>query len=109
MKTVTVEVKTLYTIDIQFSDFAEIFSKAKTDEWKPKEAFKEFNLEDTTLGNLRKCFETLKEVASIRYLVDKLGFDGIDNYGHYNKRKGVYTMRVYDRGDTRNGSYNMEG
>lgn len=108
MKIVTTEVKTLYTIDVQFTDFSEIFSKAKTDELRPSKAFKEFNLEDTSLGYVRDCFKALKEDASIKYLVDRLGFDGIDNYGYYNKRKGVYTMRVYHRGDTLNGNYNME-
>ena len=105
MKITKKQVKTLYTIDVQFRDFSQVFSAAKTDEWRPNSAFKEFDLNDTTVGNVRDCFQNLKEAASIEYLVSKLGFDGIDNYGYYNKRKCCYTMVVYDNGDTLNGAY----
>ena len=88
MKITKSEVKTIYTIDIQFKDFANIFSAAKSDEWKPKAAFKEFDLTDTTIGNINNCFKGLREVDSIKYIVDKLGFDGVENHGYYNKRKG---------------------
>ena len=108
MKITKSEVKTIYTIDIQFKDFAEIFNAAKSDDLKPEAAFKEFDLNDTTLGNIVSCFKGLKEAASIRYIVNKLGFDGVENYGYYNKRKGVYTMSVYDTGDAMNGSYNRQ-
>lgn len=108
MKITNSEVKTIYTIDIQFKDFANIFSEAKSDEWKPESAFKEFDLADTTIGNIGSCFKGLKEAASIEYIVSKLGFDGVDNYGYYNKRKGVYTMSVYDTGDSMNGNYNRQ-
>lgn len=108
MKTTKSEVKTIYTIDIQFKDFAELFNAAKSDECKPEAAFKEFDLTDTTIGNIGSCFKGLKETSSIEYIVNKLGFDGVENYGYYNKRKGVYTMVVYDRGDMMNGSYNKQ-
>lgn len=108
MKITKSEVKTIYTIDIQFKDFADIFNAAKSDEWRPKAAFSEFDLTDTTLGNVGSCFKGLKEAASIAYIADKLGFDGVENYGYYNKRKGVYTMSVYDTGDAMNGSYNRQ-
>lgn len=105
MKITSKQVKTIYAIDLQFKDFSKIFAAAKADEWRPEAAFKEFNLEDTTLGNVRACFQALKEADSIQYIVNKLGFDGIENYGYYNKRKGCYTMQVYDRGDMLNGAY----
>jgi hypothetical protein len=108
MKITNSEVKTIYTIDIQLKDFANIFSAAKSDEWKPEAAFKEFDLTDTTIGNINTCFKGLREADSIKYIVDKLGFDGVENYGYYNKRKGVYTMAVYDRGDMMNGNYNTQ-
>ena len=108
MKITKSEVKTIYTIDIQFKDFAELFNAAKSDEWKPESAFKEFDLTDTTIGNIGSCFKGLKEAASIEYIVSKLGFDGVENYGYYNKRKGVYTMVVYDRGDMMNGNYSKQ-
>lgn len=105
MKITKSEVKTIYTIDIQFKDFAEIFNAAKSDDLKPEAAFKEFDLTDTTLGNIGSCFKNLKEAASIRYIVDKLGFTGVENYGYYNSRKVVYTLVVYDNGDMLNGIY----
>lgn len=108
MKITKSEVKTIYTIDIQFKDFAELFNTAKSDEWKPESAFKELDLTDTTIGNIGSCFKGLKETSSIEYIVTKLGFDGVENYGYYNKRKSVYTMVVYDRGDMMNGSYNKQ-
>lgn len=107
MKITSTQVKTVYHIDIQFSDFSKIFVAAKSDEWRHDSEFGEFNLQDTTVGNIRDCFKNLKEVKSIQYLVRKLGFDGVENYGYYNDRKGVYTMSVYDEGDTVNGNYNM--
>ena len=111
MKIVTTEVKTTYTIDLQFKDFAEIFSKAKSDPGRLDAEFSEFNLDDTSLGYMRDCFQKLnsnKNPKSIEYIVRKLGFAGIENYGLFNKRKGVYTLRVYDRGDTLNDNYNMQ-
>lgn len=105
MKITSSEVKTIYTIDIQFKDFSEIFCAAKEDEWRHDSELGEFDLNDTTLGNIRKCFESLREARSIQYIVRKLGFDGVENYGRYNKRKGVYTMSVYDNGDLLNDSY----
>lgn len=105
MKITTSQVKTLHTIDIQFKDFSEIFCAAKADEWRHNKELGEFDLTDTTIGNIRKCFEALKEPKSIQYIVRKLGFDGVENYGYYDKRKGVYSMVVYDNGDTMNGNY----
>lgn len=108
MKITKSEVKTIYTIDIQFKDFAEIFNAAKSDEWKSESVFKEFDLTDTTIGNIGSCFKGLTETAYIEYIVSKLGFDGVENYGYYNNCKGVYTMVVYDIGDMMNGSYNKQ-
>lgn len=107
MKITSKKVKTVYNIDIQFKDFSDIFCAAKADEWRPDSALGEFDLTDTTIGNVRKCFEALKEPKSIQYIVRKLGFDGVENYGYHNKRKGVYTMVVYDDGDTLNDNYHM--
>lgn len=107
MKITESQVKTIHTIDIEFKDFSDIFVEANTDEWKPTEAFAEMDLTNTTMGNLRTCFHQLKETATLKYIVSKLGFDGVENYGYYNKRKGVYTMVVYDRGDTLNLTYHM--
>lgn len=107
MKITSKKVKTIYNIDIQFKDFSEIFGEAKADEWRPNDALTEFDLTDTTIGNIRNCFEALRDAKGIQYIVRKLGFDGVENYGYYNKRKGVYTMVVYDDGDTLNDNYHM--
>lgn len=105
MKITNAQVKTIYHIDLQFKDFSKIFAAAKTDEWRPETAFKEFDLGDTTLGYVGACFKALKEASSIQYIVSKLGFDGVENYGYYNKVKGCYTLQAYDNGDTLNGAY----
>lgn len=107
MKITKAEIKTMYTVDIAFKDFSDIFCAAKEDEWRHNSEFGEFDLTDTTIGNIRNCFKQLREVKTIQYIVRKLGFDGVENYGYYNDRKGVYTMVVYDSGDTLNGTYHL--
>lgn len=108
MKITEKKVRTIYTIDIQFKDFADIFCKALEDDWRHQSEFGEFNLKDTTIGNIKSCFENLREAKTIQYIVRKLGFDGVENYGYYNSRKGVYTMVVYDNGDLLNGAYPID-
>lgn len=107
MKITETRVKTFYTLDLEFKDFSKIFCEAKTDEWRHRSEMGEFNLNDTTMGNIRDCFYNLQEPKTVEYIVRKLGFDGVENYGQYNSRKGVYTLVVYDNGDLLNGTYNI--
>lgn len=107
MKTTQIRVKTIYSIEIEFSDFTEIFIKAKKDITR-LHAFEEFNLDDTTIGNLDKCFKSLnarcfserckQACEDLEYIVRALKFDGIENYGFYDKNKNVYKLVVYNNG-----------
>lgn len=106
MKVTKKEVKTIYEIEIQFKDFAEIYEKAKDDViCEVMQAFTNSDLSNTTMGNLKKEFESLEDVKTIQYIVRKLGFDSIENYGYFKKKSegfGVYRMVVSNYGDDMN-------
>lgn len=104
----TIEVKTTYHIGIQIKDFAKIFAEAKSDPSRLSSEFSEFDLGDTTIGNLDRCFKSLwqpywsaaseQRCRDLQYIVRKLGFDGIENYGCFSQDGRVYKMVVYNRG-----------
>lgn len=103
MKITKKEVKTIYEIEISFKDYCMIRVDAKTDVIAElMKAFENVNLEDTTMGTLKIDFEKLEDTHTLQYIVRKLGFDGITNYGYYkekNEDSGVYKMVVYNYGD----------
>lgn len=106
MKITGKEVKTIYNIEIQFKDFADIYAAAKNDVMcEVMRAFPNSDLSDTTMGNLKHEFETLDDTNTIQYIVRKLGFDSIENYGYFKKKSegfGVYRMTVSNYGDDLN-------
>lgn len=70
-------------------------------------AFSKFNLEDDTMENIKSCFNKIcmswgNNAKDIQYIVGKLGFDGVDNYGYYNERTKSYKLAVYNHGDDMN-------
>lgn len=107
MKKLSIKVKTIYDIQIEFHDFYDIFVKANDDPTRI-DAFKDFDLTDTTIGNVRKCFKMLEtsvfsercnqSCKDLQYIIRKLGFDGIENYGGFYKDKSVYSITVYNNG-----------
>ena len=112
MRKVTIEVKTIYDIRFNFHDFMKIFAKAKEDPTRIH-AFDNFNLDDTTMGNIRECYKSLgklsffltpeeskQQAENVRYIVRNLGFDGVENYGYLPKddEREEYHMSVYNRG-----------
>lgn len=112
MRKVTIEVKTIYDIRFDFHDFLKIFEAAKNDPTRLHE-FEDFNLDDTTMGNIRKSYKSLAEFSvclspekskqkadNLAYIVRKLGFDGIENYGYMprNDEREEYHITVYNRG-----------
>ena len=109
MKTLGIKVKTVYDIRFEFHDFCKIFMEAKDDPCRIG-AFDNFNLDDDTLGYIRNCFHSLDELSlfaedhgkqkaeNIRYIVKKLGFDGVENYGVFLRDKNEYSLSVYNRG-----------
>ena len=110
MRKTKIEVKTIYNIRFNFHDFADIYADAKNDPVR-LHAFDNFDLDDTTMGNLRKCFESLgkltfflsveeskQQTENIKYIVSKLGFDGVMNYGYLSDDKKEYCMSVFNYG-----------
>ena len=107
MKKLSIKVKTIYNIQIEYIDFCNIFTEAKNDPTL-LDAFKDFNLNNTTIGNIRSCFKMLdahffsdrcnQACKDLEYIVRKLGFDGIENYGGFFKDKTVYSITVYNNG-----------
>lgn len=110
MKTTKIEVKTFYTIQIEYKDFQKIFVKAKGSlVCEANGAFKDFDLTDTTIGNIRNCFKLLGDTMAmspschqrckdLEYIVRELGFDGIQHFGGFYKDSEVYTLTVYNNG-----------
>lgn len=111
MKTDSIAVKTHYNIRFDFHDFAKIFAEAKEDPARIH-AFDNFDLDDTTMGNLRTCYKSLGKLSfflsaeeskqqceNLKYIIRKLGFDEVDNYGgFYGRDKDEYHISVYNRG-----------
>lgn len=108
MKITTTEVKTFYSISIEFKDWVNAIENYKAKE-APKichpRAFETFNIEDTTMGNLRNGFRRIDPIGNkdtFEYLARFLGFDGWQNAGIFNERTQTHNMVVYNRGDTVN-------
>ena len=99
------EVKTIFTIELSFNDYAEARERAASDEFRMG-AFDECDIvEDTTVGTIRYEFENLqfrRTAKTLDYIIRKLGFDGVTNYGYYNKYKKAHVMEVYNYGDCMN-------
>ena len=54
------------------------------------------------LGKVEIDFEKLDDVHTLQYIVRKLGFDGIENYGYHKEKNegfGIHKMVVYNCGD----------
>lgn len=114
MRTTSIEVKTIYEIRFNINDFQFIFENAKKDPVR-LHAFDNFCLEDDTPENIRECFESLgklslflsveeskQQAENLKYIVNKLGFDGVVNYGGFygqdKDSKKEYHMTVYNHG-----------
>lgn len=86
MKTLAVEVKTFYTVEISFTEWWEIFKQS----------------EDETIEAARKrynAFPIFGNKADFDKVAHTLGFDGWQNAGYINKRNN-YVCVLYNRGDT---------
>ena len=108
MKITKQEVKTIYTIKVTFEDFTgalEAYSKDATARVCYENAFKHLktdNLQNEKLFNIESYFRHFRpddEVVTKRYLVNYLGFDGIENYGFYDDKLNVIQMVVFNYGD----------
>ena len=87
MKTLTVEVKTFYTVEISFTEWWKIFNAGDED----------------TAEAARKRFADFPIFCTgthMTTLATALGFDGWQNAGYINKRNNSYVCVLYNRGDT---------
>lgn len=108
MKITKTEVRTTYSISIDFKDWTNAIEAYKEKEsyriCHPK-AFDGFNIEDTTMGNLRNGFHNINfkgNADTFEYLARFFGFDGWSNAGIYYERRKAHCMVVYNYGDTAN-------
>lgn len=104
MKKLEVKVETVYTIEVEFSDFR----KAKL-AWAEKDSVeaicypKAFDNKDFTMGVLTKEFKEFRSHGDRSALVARfLGFDGWKNGLFYSDKDDRVTMVVYKNGDALN-------
>lgn len=106
MKIVKAEVKTIYTLHVDFRDFVKVFTEAKEDPMcEIMSAFDNVDLDNTTLGYVSKVFRSQWDAETTRYIVRQLGFDGVENYGCFIEKDEVpsyHLLVVYNNGDTMN-------
>lgn len=108
MKITKQEVKTIYEIEVTFEDYRdalEAYSKSEIAKAVHKDAFQFLDTKDfekNKLADIRKYFESFHskdEVATKRYIVEYLGFDGIENFGLYVDKTKTIHMIVFNYGD----------
>lgn len=108
MKIRKVTVKTIYSIAITFKDFFEIFVSASKDSTRLSTEFSNWNLTDTSIGNILAAWKQLchpffdKQASDLKYIVRCLKYDGIINYGYYDKDSEEYLLTVFKYGDNVN-------
>jgi hypothetical protein len=101
------EVKTIYDIEIKFNECWDLLMKfnskssneiiykdladfLKDKNYDHKDVAKEI-IESFTMANWHSQF--------VKFMIEELGFDGVVNFGLYNKKKNSYTCSVYRYGD----------
>ena len=97
------EVKTIYTIEYTFEDFVAALTNENARLGR-EHAFEglptEYN--DETAVKLHRAFEANYgnhlHGHTFSVLAYTMGFDGWENAGYYNKRRGTRTMTVYRNG-----------
>ena len=96
MKITKQEVKTTYEISIDFKDWVNAIENYKDNE-NPKiffpKAFDKFNIEDTTMGNLRNGFQNINFKGNgdtFNYIARFFGFDGWSNAGIYYEKRHAH-------------------
>lgn len=108
---VSMEVKTVYAIALTTEDLENILTEVLQHDrgvMKALDAFQQFDL--TSLTPSRSSTTKLRELwapgsnraatNTINYIVHEvLGYDGVENYGYYEKNTGEIRMVVYNKGD----------
>ena len=87
MKKISIEVQTLYTIELTFHEWWEIFAAS----------------DGETIETARERFKTFpfcSKGKDMQKLADALGFDGWQNAGYINKNTGHYICVMKNSGCT---------
>lgn len=104
------EVKTTYTINFTAGEFAYVLDAWQKSMQKHRHphAFENLPFDDISDLKLAAVHEYFTQLAvmgnpdTYSFIAEYFGFDGWSSVGYYNKAKKVYTMTVYDNGDTLN-------
>lgn len=104
------EVKTTYTINFTASEFAYILDAWQKSMQKHRHphAFENLHYDEVNELKLTQVHDYFVNLGlegnsdTYAFIAEYFGFDGWSNAGYYNEAKKVYTMTVYDNGDTLN-------
>ena len=99
-----VEVKTVYTIEYTYKELLNIIANAPYDKTNTKGIFEELGGENVKLSKVKDLYkgDEMLTADEVTYIANKLGFDGWEFAGSYNKERKIRTMIVYNNGDTIN-------
>lgn len=99
-----VEVKTVYTIEYTYKELLNIIANAPYDKTNTKGIFKELGGENVKLSKVKDLYkgDEMLTAGELTYIANKLGFDGWEFAGTYNKERKIRTITVYNNGDTIN-------
>ena len=105
MKTAKVEVKTIYTVELEIAEIMKIYQDYTADDTLKSMhpmAFRHFKEgEQYTDAQFVKAL-WLAHADTYSVIAKSLGFKGWENAGYYNHNENTYTMVVYNHGDTLN-------
>ncbi len=99
-----VEVKTIYTIEYTCKELLNIIVDAPKDKTNINGIFDDLGGEDCKLNRVKDLYkgEEMLTADELTYIANKLGFDGWEFAGTYNKERKIRTITVYNNGDTIN-------
>nr|DAE67975.1 MAG TPA: translational regulation protein [Caudoviricetes sp.] len=105
MKILKAEVRTSYVIEYSKRDLMDIIANAPKDRKNYLGVFEKCGGENVTMVVVSRYYEGIIDLTpdQLTYIANKLGFDGWENAGYYNRDRKVRNMVVYREGDTLNG------
>lgn len=106
MRTLRQEVRTIYTIEVQFKDYIKAkeayANKIETNTYPLiyPNAFEGDDLNDFTTPTLCREFQRSNRHGDWgKFIAQYLEFDGVENHGYYKERDNVRIMVVYNNGN----------
>ena len=102
MKIRKVEVKTVYTIEYTCEELLNIIEDAPKDKTNIKGIFEELGGKACDFNRVLDLYkgDEMLTADELTYIANKLGFDGWEYAGTFNKDRKIRTMIVYNSGDT---------